>query len=158
MDPYLIELALAGFTAVYAAGVLWFRQGLPTCEEDYRNRGQPTLPKRQVSIVIAARNEEDNIPSCLRGLASQTLPAERFEVVLVDDGSSDGTAKLAKEFARDTDLRLTILGTAGLPGGSGSKKRALSLGVERSGRGGRPDHRRRLPPASNLGGVHGAAL
>ena len=132
MDSSLIELALAGFTAVYAAGVLWFRQGLATCGEDSRNKGQPTLPKRQVSIVIAARNEEDNIASCLRGLAGQTLPAERFEVVLVDDGSSDGTAKLAEEFARDTDVRLTILGTAGLPGGSGSKKRALSLGVERT--------------------------
>ena len=128
----LTELALAGFTAVYAAGVLWFRQGLATCEEGNRNRGQQTLPRRQVSIVIAARNEEDNIASCLRGLASQTLPAERFEVVLVDDGSSDGTARLAEEFARGTDLRLTILGTAGLPGGSGSKKRALSLGVEKT--------------------------
>ena len=132
MDSYLIELALAGFTAVYAAGVLWFRQGLATCEEDNRNRDQPTPPERQVSVVIAARNEGDNIASCLRRLASQTLPAERFEVVLVDDGSSDGTAKLAKEFARDTDLRLTILGTAGLPGASGSKKRALSLGVEKT--------------------------
>ena len=53
-------------------------------------------------------------------------------MVLVDDGSSDGTAKLAEESARDTGLRLTILGTAGLPGGSGSKKRALSLGVEKA--------------------------
>lgn len=132
MDSSLIELALAAFTAVYAAGVLWFRQGLTTSGEGNLNRGKPPIPKQLISIVIAARNEKNNITSCLRGLASQTLPAERFEVVLVDDGSSDDTARLAGEFARGTDLRLTILGTAGLPGGSGSKKRALSIGVEKA--------------------------
>ncbi|MCY3761820.1 MAG: glycosyltransferase [Gemmatimonadetes bacterium] len=132
MDSSLIELSLAGFTAVYAAGVLWFRQGLANCGEDNRNREKTHLPERRISIVIAARNEEDHIASCLRGLARQTLPAEWFEVILVDDGSSDGTAKIAKEFARGTGLRLTILRTDGITGGPGSKKRALSLGVEKA--------------------------
>ena len=132
MEASLTELALAGFTAVYAAGVLWFRQGLTSCRKGSQDRKKPSPPKRGISVVIAARNEEDNIVACLRGLADQTLPPEKFEVILVDDGSSDNTAKLAREFARDTDLRLTILGTGGLPGGSGSKKRALSLGVEKA--------------------------
>ena len=132
MEASLTELALAGFTAVYAGGLLWFRRGLTSCRKGGHDRQKPSLPKRGISVVIAARDEEENIVACLRGLAGQTLPPEKFEVILVDDGSSDNTAKLAREFARGTDLRLTILGTGGLPGGSGSKKRALSLGVEKA--------------------------
>ena len=132
MDASVIEVALAGLTAVYAAGVLWFRQGLPSREEVNRTRKKPTHPRRESSIVIAARNEEDNIVACLRGLDRQTLPSEKYEVILVDDGSTDRTAKLATEFARGSDLRLTILETSGFPGRAGSKKRALSLGVEKA--------------------------
>ena len=132
MDASVIEVALAGLTAVYAAGVLWSRQGLPSREEVNRTRKKPTHPRREISIVIAARNEEDNIVACLRGLDRQTLPSEKYEVILVDDGSTDRTAKLAREFARGSDLRLTILETSGFPGRAGSKKRALSLGVEKA--------------------------
>ncbi len=133
MDASGIEVALAGLTAVYAAAVIWFRQGLASREDVNRIRKKPTHPRREISIVIAARNEEDNIVACLRGLDRQTLPSEKYEVILVDDGSTDRTAKLAREFARGRDLRLTILGTSGFPGRVGSKKRALSLGVEKAG-------------------------
>ena len=43
-----------------------------------------------VSVLIAAYNEEENLPETFRGLAGQDYPAE-MEIIVVDDGSTDGT-------------------------------------------------------------------
>ena len=50
----------------------------------------------QVSVIIAAYNEADHLPECLESLSRQTHPS--FEVLVVDDGSSDGTVKIAEQF------------------------------------------------------------
>jgi len=41
-----------------------------------------------ISVVIPTRNRPGALDACLAGLAAQTLPSERFEVVVVDDGGS----------------------------------------------------------------------
>jgi glycosyltransferase involved in cell wall biosynthesis len=48
-----------------------------------------------VSVVIPARNAAATIPPLLRSLAAQTLEQERFEVIVVDNDSSDDTAAVA---------------------------------------------------------------
>jgi glycosyltransferase involved in cell wall biosynthesis len=49
-----------------------------------------------VSVVIPALNASKTLASCLRGLASQSLPADQFEVIVVaDNRSTDDTAALA---------------------------------------------------------------
>ena len=48
-----------------------------------------------VSVVVVARNEEAKIEQCIGSLAGQNYPAEAFEIILVDDGSSDRTVELA---------------------------------------------------------------
>jgi cellulose synthase/poly-beta-1,6-N-acetylglucosamine synthase-like glycosyltransferase len=53
-----------------------------------------------VSVVIAARNEEINLPECLDSLVRQTYPADKFEVIIADDGSTDQTAAVCTEYAR----------------------------------------------------------
>jgi len=50
-----------------------------------------------VSIVVPARNEEDNLGACLGSLVTQT--GVRFEVIVVDDHSSDRTPEIARSFA-----------------------------------------------------------
>ena len=57
----------------------------------------PDLP--DVSIVIAARNEEAHITSCLQSIFDAEPFAPRFEILVVDGDSSDGTAGLAGKFA-----------------------------------------------------------
>ena len=53
----------------------------------------------EVSVVVPARNAERGLPGLLQALADQSLPAERYEVLVVDDGSRDGTAAAARSFA-----------------------------------------------------------
>jgi len=50
-----------------------------------------------VTIVIPALNEARVIGGCLRALLAQTYPRDRFEVVVVDNGSTDNTATIAQE-------------------------------------------------------------
>ena len=46
-----------------------------------------------VSVVIATHNQKERLRLVLAGLQAQTLPRSRFEVLVVDDGSTDGTAE-----------------------------------------------------------------
>ena len=55
-------------------------------------------PKTKISIIIPARNEEENIGQLLQELQNQTYPKELFEVIVVDDHSTDGTAEVVHQF------------------------------------------------------------
>lgn len=50
----------------------------------------------QASVIIPTYNRKDSVQRTLRALAMQTFPAEQFEVVVISDGSSDGTAEAVK--------------------------------------------------------------
>ena len=59
-----------------------------------------------VSVVVPVYNTEKWLPDCLNSLTRQTYP--RFEVILVDDGSTDGSGKICDEFA-DSDWRTCVI-------------------------------------------------
>lgn len=56
--------------------------------------------KPLVSIVITTKNEEKNIRYCLESLKKQTYPADRLEIIVVDNHSSDATKGIARKFTK----------------------------------------------------------
>jgi cellulose synthase/poly-beta-1,6-N-acetylglucosamine synthase-like glycosyltransferase len=52
----------------------------------------------KVSVLIAARNEEDNIIRCLQALVDQNYPKDKIQILVGDDDSDDNTFALVKEF------------------------------------------------------------
>jgi len=60
----------------------------------------------QVSVVLATLNERENLPPLLERLWNAPLPS--FEVLVVDDGSTDGTREFLTEVAR-TEPRLRLI-------------------------------------------------
>jgi cellulose synthase/poly-beta-1,6-N-acetylglucosamine synthase-like glycosyltransferase len=55
-----------------------------------------------ISVIVPAYNAETTLDDCLRALEDQMLPRERYEIIVVNDGSTDQTA----EVARGHDVRL----------------------------------------------------
>ena len=90
---------------------------LPSISKDYyhntdiTNQHSNHLPF--VSVIVPARNEEKEIERCLVSVLKQNYPS--FEVIAIDDSSSDSTFEIMKKVKEETpDLadKLTILSTA----------------------------------------------
>lgn len=82
----------------------------------------PPLSDRPVSIVVAARNEAARLPTLVAALGRQSHPD--FEMIVVDDHSTDATADLLRRWAA-RDTRVRMVEHRGLPG----KKHALTAGI-----------------------------
>lgn len=93
----------------------------------------PTPPAADaplVSILIPARNEERSIARCVAGALAQAYP--RLEVLVLDDGSTDGTARALAAFAGDPRLRV-LRGRALPPGWVGKCNACQQLGESAAG-------------------------
>ena len=65
-----------------------------------------------ISVIVPAFNEESVIGQCLASLQAQALAVKRFEVLVVDNGSADRTAAIARSFA--DFLPITVLERKGV--------------------------------------------
>ena len=61
------------------------------------------------SIVIPAYNEQDHLESTLLSLSNQSIPRESYEIIVVDNGSTDKTTDLAEKYADILELPLAIM-------------------------------------------------
>jgi cellulose synthase/poly-beta-1,6-N-acetylglucosamine synthase-like glycosyltransferase len=93
-------------------------------------RASPDLPG--VSVIIAARNEAAHIRACLDSLLAQDYPADKMEIVVIDDHSTDATFALAAQIA---DPRVRIIRLPDYPDYirmPATKKSAITLGVDQA--------------------------
>ncbi len=84
----------------------------------------------KVSVIVAARNEEYTISSCLRALVNQSYPAINMEIIVVDDVSEDTTAVHIKRFCEQYSFikHITLSGEDGAYG----KKKAIQKAMEQA--------------------------
>ncbi len=84
----------------------------------------PSGPKPPfVSVVLPVRDEAPFLPRCLEALARQTYPRERFEVIVADGGSTDGSPAIAGAYAAQ-GLPVRVL-----PNPTGTTPAGLNVGV-----------------------------
>jgi cellulose synthase/poly-beta-1,6-N-acetylglucosamine synthase-like glycosyltransferase len=89
--------------------------------------GWTELPR--VCVIVAARNEESNLPNLLTALRQQTYPSDLLKIVIVNDNSTDGTEDLVQGSARWMP-NLELISLSETPSGWGPKKWALQCGIK----------------------------
>lgn len=99
----------------------WNRYGVFKPDEENATVG--------VSLVIAIRNELSTLGNLLAHIDKQLLTKELYQVILVNDGSDDGSEQIAREYAGRRANVVFIDNSAGIPG----KKNALAKGIEAAG-------------------------
>ena len=81
------------------------------------------------SIVISARNEEQNIEACLQSISQQKYPNELFEIIVIDDGSTDKTADIIHTFINQSRSIGTTFNIHYVKSDLKNKKAAITMGI-----------------------------
>jgi biofilm PGA synthesis N-glycosyltransferase PgaC len=81
-----------------------------------------SAPSTYVSVIIACRNEQEKLPLILKSISGQDYPEELFEVIIVDDYSTDNTFETAS--GKIWSDRFTVLKNSGK-----GKKAAIRTGI-----------------------------
>ncbi len=87
----------------------------------------------KASIIIAARNEEQNIENLLNDLILQDYPTELFEIFIVNDNSTDKTAAIVETFiSLHPQNQTKLINIAKENPNKAYKKKAISLAIDKS--------------------------
>jgi chlorobactene glucosyltransferase len=125
---FILWLFTAGIVSFYLTLLSRFAPLLAPPElsaADAEPGGEPL-----VSIIVPARNEERNIHRCITSLLAQDYP--NFEIIVVDDGSTDATAPILADLQRNHPRgdHLRIITAPELPPGWAGKPHALHTGAQ----------------------------
>ena len=81
------------------------------------------------SVVIPTYNRRERLVACLDSLARQSLGVEKFEVIVVDDGSTDGTPEAVAEFRLKRHFRVSChCRSSGGPGAARNYGASMAAG------------------------------
>lgn len=87
--------------------------------EVYKESGNPSV---SVSVIVPCYNEEQNLHHLLTSLSFQDYPNDFFEVIIVNDNSTDNTIKIASQFTGIQNIRT-------ISNNGNGKKSAIRTGV-----------------------------
>ena len=83
-----------------------------------------------VSVIIPARNEMENISTCLTSIIRQNY--NELEIIVIDDGSKDGTYRAVEDMQKN-NAKLKLIKNGNLPEGWIGKNYAIHLGMKEAG-------------------------
>ena len=115
---FIVGMAYIVILVAMLAGA-WFSRKNDICDRD----DQPF-----VSVLVPARNEEKTLQTCLDSLFAQTYPSDRYEIILVNDHSTDRTGSIAAEIASTvSNFRVVVPGESSHLTG---RSNALAYGID----------------------------
>ena len=124
---YLISFL---FFLPYTALLIYYRQSwlsIPTFKPEVN-----APPATKISIIIPARNEEENIAACLDSIIHQNYPAHLFEVLVVDDHSTDHTNKIVSSYLHKNVKLICLKDFIGPNEINSYKKKAIEIAIQQS--------------------------
>jgi len=122
---YVLDALLYGFILVTVAQLIYY---LVILSKFSFYKEQAQTPKNiAISVLICAKNESKNLKKFLPSIIQQDYP--NFEIVLINDSSSDKTLKVMEAF-RTEHKNIKIVDVKSIEAFWGNKKYALTLGIK----------------------------
>src|SRR4030095_6578015 len=109
-----------GLLIIYSILILFYRAGWQELKAFSQTDQEPSI---KISVIIPARNEEGNIGKLLSSLEKQTYPKPLFEVIVVDDHSTDNTVAVVNNYSFAKLIRLEFDNI------NSYKKKAIETGI-----------------------------
>ena len=131
----LLDWILAILTILYATLLMAYRYwfgNLHYFKADSLLNSNLPAERTRFSVVIAARNEAENIKICIESILAQNYSIDFFEIIVIDDFSEDPTAAIVKKMQEQyTNLHLLSLADFFKPNEITSyKKKAIEKAVQ----------------------------
>ena len=124
----MVEISIISILLFFTLGIVFYLaiNGINTEKSKNKNKNSDLI---KISVIIAAKDEEENLDKLFLSLQRQNFPKDNFEIVFVDDNSSDGTFERANKFS-DQFPNFVLLKAENkkLP----AKKGALDIGISAS--------------------------
>jgi len=127
MNYFAILLLLSAL--IYSAFIFWCFNGWIKLKPFHSSKKDFITT---VSVIIPARNEEENISNCLLDIVNQTYPARLFEIIVADDRSTDGTVAVVNRILKQYPDHKIVLLNNNEGHNSLYKKQAITNAVEKA--------------------------
>ncbi len=91
-------------------------------------------PYKDISVIVAARNEQNNISNLIESIINQDYPQDKYELIIIDDRSTDKTVQVVSSYHNDI-IKLVSIPEKQTSNSSGQKtfpngkKKALAKGI-----------------------------
>ncbi|MEQ8714660.1 MAG: glycosyltransferase [Cyclobacteriaceae bacterium] len=120
-------IAFVSVMLAYAVALLFLTRKWLELPQSFHEEVQEHL---RITVVIPVRNEAESIIALLSAIENQNYPIEAFEVIVVDDQSTDDTFDLVEAFKNQSPLDIQLLSSD--PTQGSPKKQAIELAVNAS--------------------------
>ncbi len=119
-----ISIIFIIIAVLYAFVIIYFTIGWNRLNEGKTDKN--VLAKFSISIIIPFYNESENLPNLLKDLLALEYPKSNYEIILVDNNSTDNSVEIINAFIEKNNIKIKSLKS------DGSKKQAVWKGINSS--------------------------
>jgi cellulose synthase/poly-beta-1,6-N-acetylglucosamine synthase-like glycosyltransferase len=94
---FLVTLIGCFLFAIYGALIDYYRRAWNAIPPFTASAESVRLSRTKISVLVPARNEEANIAACIDSLSRQSYPKDLYQVIVIDDHSTDRTPEIVSE-------------------------------------------------------------
>ncbi len=130
MEPIITVIAFV-ILLIYAGLLLYYRKSWVSIL-DFKPTISHLKAITKISVIIPARNEAHSIGKCLQSIANQSYPKELFEVLVINDHSTDNTAAVVESFDLSNLKLLNLQDLVAAVAINSYKKKAIEIAIRHS--------------------------
>ena len=119
------------FLSIYALLLIFYRNSWASIADTILTPESENL-HTSISVIIPARNEEENIGECLESILNQRYPKKLFEVIVVDDHSTDKTSDIINKFCGENIHLISLNDFTNNQAINSYKKKAIEIGISKA--------------------------